>query len=165
MSIVCRVLVLNSPRTSLVNRASVAVNHWRRALSAALLTSSLILMDSDDPMPGILRRSISNAITRGFHMSTFRLKLSVGGICPPDLLEIEGLLTQGSRRHRTVCESVGGTFETGSSDWSNRIRHHSFDTRPDLSLTCDPSCWIRWVGLWSFSDRNGSGSALVRPCR
>ena len=52
----------------------------------------------------------------------------------PDLLEIGGLLTQGSRPGRTVGESVGGIFEMDSSDWSNGIRYHTFDTRPDTEF-------------------------------
>jgi len=60
-----------------------------------------------------------------------RLKLSVGVTCHPYLLEIEGLFTQGWRPGRTVGESVGGIFEMDSSDWSNGIRYHTFDTRPD----------------------------------
>ena len=47
------------------------------------------------------------------------------------LLEIEGLFTQGSRPGRTVGESVGGILEMDSSDWSNGIRYHIIDTRPD----------------------------------
>ena len=62
------------------------------------------------------------------------LKLSVGRTCPVHLLEIEGLLTQGSRPGRTSGESVGGIFEMDSSDWSNGIRHHVFDTRPDTEF-------------------------------
>ena len=41
------------------------------------------------------------------------------------LLEIEGLLTQGSRPGRTFGESVGGILEMDSSDWSSGIRHHT----------------------------------------
>jgi len=63
-----------------------------------------------------------------------RLKLSVGGTCPSDLLEIEGLLTRESRPGRTFGESVGGILETDSSDWSNGIRHHIFDTRLDTEF-------------------------------
>ena len=58
-------------------------------------------------------------------------KLSVGRTCPVYLLEIEGLLTQGSRPGRTFGESVGGILGMDSSDWSNGIRHHVFDIRPD----------------------------------
>jgi len=52
----------------------------------------------------------------------------------PYLLEIEGLFTQGWRPGRTVDESVGGIFEMDSSDWSNGIRYHTFDTRPDTEF-------------------------------
>jgi len=44
------------------------------------------------------------------------------------------LFTQGSRPGRTVGESVGGIFETGSSDWSSGIRYHIFDLRPDIDF-------------------------------
>jgi len=63
-----------------------------------------------------------------------RLKLSVGVTCHPYLLETEGLFTQGWRPGRTVGESVGGIFEMDSSDWSNGIRYHTFDTRPDTEF-------------------------------
>jgi hypothetical protein len=59
-----------------------------------------------------------------------RLKLSVGVTNHPYLLEIEGLFTQAWRPGRTVGESVGGICEMDSSDWSNGIRYHTFDTRP-----------------------------------
>jgi hypothetical protein len=56
--------------------------------------------------------------------------------CHPYLLEIEGLLTQGWRPGRIVGESVGGILEmdTCSYDWSNGIRHHTFDTRSDTEF-------------------------------
>ena len=63
-----------------------------------------------------------------------QLKLSVGRTCPFYVLEIEGLLTQGSRPGRTFGESVGGILEMDSSDWSNGIRHHVFDTRSDTEF-------------------------------
>ena len=50
------------------------------------------------------------------------------------LLEIEGLFTHGSRPGRTFGESVGGILEMDSSDWSNGIRYHIFDTRPDTEV-------------------------------
>jgi hypothetical protein len=62
------------------------------------------------------------------------LKLSVGGTCPSYLHEIGGLLTEGSRSGRTFGESVGGILEMDSSDWSNGIRHHVFDIRPDTEF-------------------------------
>ena len=61
-------------------------------------------------------------------------KLSVGRTCPFYLLEIEGLLTQGSRPGRTFGESVGGVLEMDSSDWSSGIRHHVFVTRSDTEF-------------------------------
>ena len=51
-----------------------------------------------------------------------------------EILEIEGLVTQGSRPGRTVGESVGGILETDSSDWSNGIRYHIFVTRSDTEF-------------------------------
>jgi len=62
------------------------------------------------------------------------VKLSVGVTSHPYLLEIEGLFTQGWRPGRTVGESVGGMFKMDSYDWSNGIRYHTFDTRPDTEF-------------------------------
>jgi hypothetical protein len=62
------------------------------------------------------------------------LKLSVGRTSPSYLLEIEGLLTQGSRPGRTFGESMSENFELDSSGWSNGIRYHIFDTRPDTEF-------------------------------
>jgi len=61
-------------------------------------------------------------------------KLSVGVTCHAYLLEIEGLFTQGSRPGRTVGEWVGGIIEMDSSDWSNGIRYHTFETRSDTEF-------------------------------
>jgi len=62
------------------------------------------------------------------------VELSVGRRCPVYLLEIEGLLTEGSRPGRTIGESVGGILEMDSSDWLNGIRYQTFDTRPDTEF-------------------------------
>jgi hypothetical protein len=62
------------------------------------------------------------------------VKLSVGVTGHAAILEIEGLFTQGSRPGRTLAESVGGIFAMDSSDWSNGIRYHIFDTRPDTEF-------------------------------
>ena len=62
------------------------------------------------------------------------LKLSVGVTGHADLLEIEGLFTQGSQPGQTVGESVGGILEMASSDWSNGIRYHVFDNRRDTEF-------------------------------
>jgi len=59
------------------------------------------------------------------------VKFSVGVTCHAEILEIEGLFTQGSRPGQTVGESVDGILAMDSSDWSNGIRYHIFDTRPD----------------------------------
>ena len=72
----------------------------------------------------------------------FALKLSVGVTSHPHLLEIEGLLTQGSRPGPTSGESVGGMFEMDSSDWSSGIQYHTFVTRSDIEFA-DPRA--RWA--------------------
>ena len=77
---------------------------------------------------------------RGLQSSTLQLKLSVGVTCHPYHLEIEGLFTQGWRPGWTVGESVGGIFEVESSDWSNGIRYHTFDTRPDTEFNPSAFC-------------------------
>jgi hypothetical protein len=61
-------------------------------------------------------------------------KLSVGVTCHPYLLEIEGLFTQGWRAGRTFGVSVDTIFEMDSSDRSNGIRYHTFDTRFDTEF-------------------------------
>jgi len=66
--------------------------------------------------------------------SDTEFKLSVGVPRNAYLLEIEGLFTHGSRPGRTVGESVGGIFQVDISDWSNGIRYHIFDTRPDIEF-------------------------------
>ena len=55
-------------------------------------------------------------------------ELSVGVACDAYLLEIEGLLTQGSRPGRTSGGSVGEVSEMDRSDWSCGIRYQNFDT-------------------------------------
>ena len=62
------------------------------------------------------------------------LKLSVGGTCRLEILEIEVLFTQASRPGRTLGESVGEISEMDCSDWSNGIQHHIFVTRPDTEF-------------------------------
>ena len=56
---------------------------------------------------------------------SMQLELSVGDTSVPDLLETEGLFTQGSRPGRTFGESVGGTFEKDSSDWLQYLRYQT----------------------------------------
>ena len=70
----------------------------------------------------------SNAFESSF------LRLSVGVTRHAYLLETDGLFTQGSQPGRTFGKSVGGIFEIGSSDWSNRIRYHIFDTTSDTEF-------------------------------
>jgi hypothetical protein len=45
-----------------------------------------------------------------------------------------GLFTQGWRPGQTFGESVGGIFAMDSSDWSNGIRYHTFDTKSDTEF-------------------------------
>ena len=75
------------------------IRETRRAASEAQLAYQRC---SDDLMVG----------THGWCSPHHRMafKLSVGRTCPVYLLDIEGLLTQGSRPGRTVGESVGGIF-------------------------------------------------------
>ena len=93
-----------------------------------------------------VRHVLENAVGRPFdsaEMSMSQLlrdsgpcvvKLSVVRTSADYLLEFGGLFTQGSRPGRTVGESVGGILEMDSSDWSNGIRHHVFDTRSDTEF-------------------------------
>jgi len=62
------------------------------------------------------------------------LKLSVEVTGHPEILAIEGQITQGSSSGRTVGGSVGGIFESDSSDWLNGIRCYNFGTRPDTEF-------------------------------
>jgi len=63
-----------------------------------------------------------------------RFKLSVGGTCPSDLLETEGIFTHDSYPGRTVGKPVGGIFEMDSTDWSNGIRQRTFNAKPDTEF-------------------------------
>jgi hypothetical protein len=56
------------------------------------------------------------------------VKLSVGVPGNAYLLEIDDLFTRGSRPGRTDGDSEGGIFYVCSSDWSDGIRYHIFDT-------------------------------------
>jgi len=60
--------------------------------------------------------------------------LTVGGTSPFDLLEIEGLVTQGPRPGRSAGYLVGGIFALDGHDWSNGLRYHNFDTKPDTEF-------------------------------
>ena len=85
------------------------------------------------------------------------LKLSVERTCPFYLLEIEGLLTEGSRPGRTFGESVGGILEMDSCDWSSGIRYHVFDSRSDTEFK------VLGVGTSSGNlDIRGTSSGLSR---
>jgi hypothetical protein len=59
------------------------------------------------------------------------LRLGVGVPRNADLLEIEGLFTQGSRPGQTVGESVGEILIVDSSDWSNGVCYHICYARTD----------------------------------
>jgi len=48
--------------------------------------------------------------------------------------KIEGLFTQESRPGRSAGYLVGGMFALDGFDWSNGIRYHIFDTKPDTEL-------------------------------
>jgi hypothetical protein len=66
--------------------------------------------------------------------SRLGLKLGVGVTGHAEILEIEGLFTEGSRPGRTFGEAVGEIFEMDSSDWSNALRYHTIDTRSDTEF-------------------------------
>ena len=57
-------------------------------------------------------------------------KLSVGVTGDAELLEIDGLSTQGSRPGQAFGESVGWFTEMHNSDWSDGIRYQIFRTKP-----------------------------------
>jgi len=78
------------------------------------------------------------SVSRIDQISSMRGTVSVGVTCDAYLLELGGPFTYGSRPGRTVGESVGRIFQMDCSDWSDGIRYHIFDTRPDtdFKLTC-----------------------------
>ena len=66
-----------------------------------------------------------------------QVRLSVGVTCHPDLFELDGLFSQGSRPGRSFVGSVGGTFTL-----TVLIGRTAFDTKtsisdPTLSLSQD----------------------------
>jgi hypothetical protein len=72
----------------------------------------------------------------------FSFKLSVGVTCDAHLLEIEGVLTQGSRPGRTSGGLVDEVSEMDRSDWSCGIRHQqNLDTRSDTDFKWRPMTW------------------------
>jgi len=77
---------------------------------------------------------------RAFQCFHFHLKLSVGVARLAMILGSPSLLTQGSRPGRTFGESVGGILEMDSSDSSNEIRYHIFDTRLDTEFNRQLFC-------------------------
>jgi len=81
--------------------------------------------------------------------------------CPSDLLEIEGLSTQGSRRGRTFDESVGRDFIMDSTDLSNGNRYHKFDTTSDTDINLSIFEVVSWYeGICvSGSELQGAGRA------
>ena len=103
--------------------------------------------------------SVVSSEFRTCHSNPQFLKLSVGITSNADLLIIEGLFTQGSRPGRTVGGSVGEVFEMDSSDWSNGIRYHIFDTRPDTEFKVEGAVPHRTCkGTVNVSEQGG-------PCR
>jgi hypothetical protein len=82
------------------------------------------------------------------HDSTSHLKLSVKRTSPFYLLETEDLFTHESQPGRTLGEWVGGVFEIDSSDWSNGLRYHNFDTKPDTEFKVSTLCGMRWPVGW-----------------
>jgi len=72
--------------------------------------------------------------------------------CHAYRIEIEGLLTQGSRPGRTVGEAVGGILDMDSSDWSNGIQYHIIDTRPDTEFKTTASYDVASTGCHSTSE-------------
>jgi hypothetical protein len=62
------------------------------------------------------------------------LEFSVGATSRPEILEIEGRSTQGSRPGRTVGELLGVIFGMDNYEWLNWIRYHILDTTPDTEI-------------------------------
>jgi hypothetical protein len=104
-----------------------------------LLLLALVFLMLLKPLLAILVVGTDGQCSLGHRMP---FKLSVSMTAPAYLLEIEGLFTQGSRPGRTIGESVGGMMVMDSSDWSTWIRHHwsngirchIFDPRPDTEF-------------------------------
>jgi len=110
------------------------------------------------------------------HPTYAHVKLSVGVTCHPYLLEIEGLCTRGWRPGRWD----GGILEMDSSDWhwSNRIRYHTIDTRPDTEFNLrrvahkNTPCTPRNIPLHPLNDPSNNPSThplkkwrSASPCR
>jgi len=68
------------------------------------------------------------------------LELSVGLTGQVCLLDIECLFTQGSRRGRSSGDLVGGVFDLDGSNWSNSLRYHNFDIKPDTETEGKSGC-------------------------
>ena len=56
------------------------------------------------------------------------------GLVPFISSKIDGLLSHESRPCRISAGRRGRIFALDSSDWSNGLRYHNFDTRPDTEL-------------------------------
>jgi len=54
--------------------------------------------------------------------------------CQVYILEIQSLVTQGSRPGRTIGGSVDGSVEVDCSDWSNWDQYQISDTRPNTEF-------------------------------
>ena len=86
---------------------------------------------------GWLGRRIPESGTPPTTQTSSFLNQCIGVTSHRYLLEFEGLFTQGWRPGQTFVESVGVIFEMDSSDWSNGIPYHIFDTRPDIEFTIE----------------------------
>jgi hypothetical protein len=71
---------------------------------------------------------------------------------------LEGLFTQGSRPGRTVGDLFGGILEIDSPDWSNGIRYHVFDARPDAR----PDTEFERTGIRPTFNLRDSGPCVVK---
>jgi len=111
------------------------------------------------PIPRLLLRFSKWTIL--YHIFDTRpdteFKLSEKGTSPFYLIENEDLFTQESHPGRTFGESVGGIFEMDSSDWSNGIRYHIFDTRPDTEFK---TWWLHW-GAVCISLATSQGDSIL----
>ena len=87
------------------------------------------------------RRSVRLKLRRGL------VKFSVGGTCPFDILQIEGLLTHGSRPGRTFGESAGVILEMDSSDLVERDSHSTPCLRYQTRLSLSSPCKAPWGSM------------------
>jgi len=76
-----------------------------------------------------------------------QLKSSVGGISASDPLDTEGLVTGVSRPGRSAGYFVGGIIALDGFDWSNGLRYHNLDTKPDTAFK-----HARGIKVWILGD-------------